>query len=79
MMPYGSYQLYQIERPKSAAELRRADEQLGELSRTMRSAWHDATEPTRVLLGHAGRRRARHTGQSRPMPSSPSGHSCQQL
>jgi hypothetical protein len=83
MTPYGAYQLYQIERPKSAAELRRADEQLGELSRAVSSAWHSATQPTRVLIARAGhgrsRIRTRHAGQSRPMPSSPSGHSCQQL
>jgi hypothetical protein len=29
MMPYQTYQLYAIERPKSAAELRRADERAG--------------------------------------------------
>ncbi|HXB49522.1 MAG TPA: hypothetical protein VNW50_17295, partial [Streptosporangiaceae bacterium] len=33
MMPYQVYQLYQAERTKTAAEIRRADEQLGELSR----------------------------------------------
>jgi len=32
MMPYQSYQIYQAERPKSAAEIRRADEQLGQLA-----------------------------------------------
>jgi hypothetical protein len=29
MMPYQTYQLYQIERPKSAAEIRAADERAG--------------------------------------------------
>jgi hypothetical protein len=29
MMPYQVYQLYQIERPKSAAEMRSADERAG--------------------------------------------------
>ena len=29
MMPYQAYQLYQVERPKSRAEIRRADEQVG--------------------------------------------------
>lgn len=29
MMPYQAYQLHQIERPKSRAEIRRADQQLG--------------------------------------------------
>lgn len=47
MMPYGAYQQYQIERPKSAAEIRRANEQMGELSRTLSSAWLGATRPAR--------------------------------
>jgi len=49
MMPYQVYQLYQAERTKTAAEIRRADEQLGELSRTLSSAWHHATRPRAVL------------------------------
>jgi len=40
MMPYQAYQLYQIERPKSAAEIRIADERAGRtaaaLGRTLR-------------------------------------------
>jgi hypothetical protein len=32
MMPHGSYLLYQIERPKSAAEIRCADEQIGQFA-----------------------------------------------
>lgn len=49
MMPYQVYQLYQAERPKTAAEIRRADEQLGELSRAFSSAWQHATRPQAVL------------------------------
>ena len=49
MMPYQVDQLYQAERTKTAAEIRRADEQLGELSRAMSSAWHRATWPKAVL------------------------------
>ncbi len=59
MMPYGAYQQYQIERPKSAAEVRRANEQMGELSRTLSSAWRDATRPAGTLLALAERRRTR--------------------
>ena len=54
MMPYQVYQLYQAERTKTAAEIRRADEQLGELSRALSSAWQHATRPKaalRALLG----------------------------
>ncbi len=32
MMPYDSYRLYQLKRAKSAAEIRRADEQAGRLA-----------------------------------------------
>jgi hypothetical protein len=32
MMPYQTYQLYAIERPRSAAEMRRADEQAGRIA-----------------------------------------------
>jgi hypothetical protein len=59
MMPYSAYQLYQAERTKSAAEMRRADQQLGELSRTLSSAWHYATRPAGALLALAGRPRRR--------------------
>ena len=58
-MPYGSYQLYQAERTKSAAEVRRADEQLGEMSRALSSAWHHVSRPTGALLALLGRPRTR--------------------
>ena len=35
MMPYQAYQLYQIERPKSRAETRQADEQLGRMAESV--------------------------------------------
>ena len=54
MMPYQVYQLYQAERTKTAAEIRRADEQLGELSRAFSSAWRHATRPQAVLRALAG-------------------------
>ena len=34
MMPYQAYQMYQIERPKSPAEIRRADEQRGRMAQS---------------------------------------------
>ena len=75
-MPYGSYQQYQIERPKSREEIRRANQQLGELSRTVSSAWRQATRPAGALLAHASRRRprvqARQTAQSHVAPLSES-------
>jgi len=64
MTPYGAYQLYQIERSKSAAEIRRADEQLGEISRSLSSAWHHASRPTGALLALLGRRGRRPEARS---------------
>ncbi len=54
MMPYQVSQLYQAERTKTAAEIRCADEQLGELSRALSSAWHHATGPKAVLRALPG-------------------------
>jgi hypothetical protein len=45
MMPYQSYQIHQAERPKSAAEIRRADEQLGHVAANMSGMWRRATRP----------------------------------
>jgi len=54
MMPYQVYQLYQAERTKTAAEIRRTDDQLGELSRALSSVWRHATRPKDVLPGLLG-------------------------
>ena len=54
MMPYGAYQLYQAERAKTAAEIRQADERLGELSRALSSAWQHASRPASVLRALRG-------------------------
>jgi hypothetical protein len=54
MMPYQVYQLHQAERPKTAAEIRRADAQLGELSQAVSSAWCHVSRRAaalRALLG----------------------------
>jgi hypothetical protein len=45
MMPYQTYQVYQAERPKTAAEIRRADEQLGHMAENMSWLWRRATRP----------------------------------
>jgi hypothetical protein len=71
MMPYQVYQLYQAERTKTAAENRRADEQLGELSRALSSVWQHATRPKAVLRALAGTvagtRPARPTADQEPV------------
>jgi hypothetical protein len=71
MMPYQIYQLFQAERTKTAAEIRRADEQLGKLSQAFSSAWHHATRPKAVLRALrgpvAGSRIARPAGEHGPV------------
>ncbi|HEY3646810.1 MAG TPA: hypothetical protein VGL33_02475 [Streptosporangiaceae bacterium] len=49
MMPYQSYQIYQAERPKSAAEIRRADEQLGHMAERVSWLWQHAIRPITLL------------------------------
>jgi hypothetical protein len=51
MMPYQSYQLFQVERPKSAAEIRRADEQLGHLAENVSWLWQHAIRPIALFRG----------------------------
>ncbi|HMH35588.1 MAG TPA: hypothetical protein VK584_01520 [Streptosporangiaceae bacterium] len=51
MMPYQSYQIYQAERPKSAAEIRRADDQLGHMAANVSRLWQHATRPIALLRG----------------------------
>jgi len=51
MMPYDTYRLYQIERAKSPAEVRRADEQAARLASAASSLFRAFTRPWR------GRRR----------------------
>jgi len=48
VMPYQAYQLYQIERPKSPAEIRLADEQLGRAAERLSRLWRRAAEPIGV-------------------------------
>lgn len=44
-MPYSSYRLYQIERVKSPAEIRRADEQSARLASVISSLFHGIIRP----------------------------------
>ena len=60
MMPYQTYQVYQAERTKTAAEIRRADEQLGHMAENLSWLWQHATRPMALLRG-PGRRPARST------------------
>lgn len=45
MMQYQSYAIYQAERPKTVAEIRRADEQLGHMAESVSWLWRRATAP----------------------------------
>ena len=49
MMPYQAYQNYQVGRPKTAAEIRRADEQLGHMAENVSWLWQRATRPITLL------------------------------
>jgi hypothetical protein len=48
MMTYDPYRLYQAERAKSPAEVRRADEQLGRVAAAASSMFHDIMRPVRA-------------------------------
>ena len=51
MMPYQSYQVYQTERTKTTAEIRRADDQLGHMAENVSRLWRHATRPINHLRG----------------------------
>ena len=64
-MPYDTYRLYQIERAKSPAEVRRADEQAARLASAASSLFRGITRPWRV--SHRPPSRPRHvTCPARP-------------
>jgi hypothetical protein len=52
MIPYQPYQVYQAERPKTAAEIRRADEQLGHMAENVSWLWQHAIRPFALLRGY---------------------------
>jgi len=50
-MPYETYRIYQIERGKSPAEVRRADEQAARLASAVSSLFRGLTRPRRAMRG----------------------------
>jgi hypothetical protein len=52
MMPYQTYQLYAIERPKSADELRRADERAGRTAAAIAGMLRRLTVAPRLQRAH---------------------------
>jgi hypothetical protein len=59
MLPYDTYRIYQIERAKSPAEVRRADEQAARFASAVSSLFRGLTRPVHVMRGlqPAGARR----------------------
>jgi hypothetical protein len=49
MMPYDTYRLYQIERAKSPAEVRRADEQAARLASAISALFRGMARPARAM------------------------------
>jgi hypothetical protein len=49
MMPYDTYRSYQIERAKSLAEVRRADEQAARFASAVSSLFGGITRPLRAI------------------------------
>jgi hypothetical protein len=52
MTPNISYLLYQIERPKSAAEIRRADEQIGQFAAAASGLFRSSARPGRLARAY---------------------------
>jgi hypothetical protein len=50
MVPYDTYRVYQIERAKSLAEVRRADEHAARVASAASSLFRGITGPVRALL-----------------------------
>jgi hypothetical protein len=49
MMPYDTYRLHQIQRAKSPADVRRADEQAARLASAVSSLFRGLTRPARAV------------------------------
>jgi hypothetical protein len=55
MVPYNTYRIYQIERAKSPAEVRRADQQAAQLASALSSLFRGITRPVRRAAAIPGR------------------------
>jgi len=64
MMPYDTYRLYQVERAKSSAEVRHADEQAARVASAASSLFRGITRPWRAM-----RRSSPVTTRDLPPPS----------
>jgi hypothetical protein len=70
MMPYQAYLLYQVERPKSPADIRRIDDQLGRAAQSRSRLWRRAAKPIGILRAP---HRAKRPAQLKPRPLSTHG------
>ena len=52
MMPYDSYRLYEAERPKSAAEIRHADQQAAQFAAAVSGLFRNITLPARAVRAY---------------------------
>ena len=52
MMPYDNYRLYQTERPKSAAEMRYADEQAAQVMATVSGLFRRISRASRIARSY---------------------------
>jgi hypothetical protein len=64
VVPYDTYRIYQIERAKSPAELRRADQQGAQLAFALSSLFHGITRTVQAV-----RRPASATARRLPRPA----------
>jgi len=53
MVPYDTYRIYQIERAKSLAEVRRADAHAARVASAISSLFRGITRPVRTVRGPA--------------------------
>ena len=64
MVPYDTYRIYQIERAKSPAEVRREDQQAAQLASALSSLFHGITWTARAV-----RRPSSATARRLPRPA----------
>ena len=69
MMPYDSYHLYQAERPKSAVEIRYADQQAGQFAAAVSGLFRGITLPGRVAPAYRRGSRSRAAAQRTAEPA----------
>ena len=67
MMPYDTYRLYQTERPKTTAEIRRADQQAAQFAAAASSLFRALTRPVQAVRTLYPPQRAACPGRPEPL------------